>query len=132
MDSKDLQRLSEDLQHLQIKLQVLRRRLNVLEVQIAIFGDARAPTHLLLERDEVKEEIARVEQKIQETQKLTESSPLPLPSVSRWNLPIGAQPDAEGTKFRVWANNAQRIEVVLFPDDGDSATIFNELNSEKG
>jgi maltooligosyltrehalose trehalohydrolase len=30
-----------------------------------------------------------------------------------WTLPIGAQSDADGTRFRVWAPNARRVDVVL-------------------
>lgn len=34
----------------------------------------------------------------------------------RWTLPIGAQPDGDGTRFRVWAASARRVEVVLYRD----------------
>jgi maltooligosyltrehalose trehalohydrolase len=39
----------------------------------------------------------------------------------QWELPIGAQPDAAGTRFRVWAANAQRVEVVLSTDGRPAA-----------
>jgi maltooligosyltrehalose trehalohydrolase len=39
----------------------------------------------------------------------------------RWELPIGAQPDATGTRFRVWAASAQRVEVVLYAEDRPAA-----------
>jgi 1,4-alpha-glucan branching enzyme len=31
-----------------------------------------------------------------------------------WTLPIGAQPNQHGTRFRVWAPNAKNVEVVLY------------------
>lgn len=36
-----------------------------------------------------------------------------------WAMPIGAQPDAQGTRFRVWASAAQAVDVLLY--DGDAA-----------
>ena len=30
-----------------------------------------------------------------------------------WEMPVGAQPGGDGTRFRVWAENAQRVETVL-------------------
>ncbi len=35
-----------------------------------------------------------------------------------WELPIGALPDAEGTRFCVWAPNARQVEVVLHTATG--------------
>ncbi len=42
--------------------------------------------------------------------------------------PIGAQPDATGTRFRVWAANAQRVEVVLYEDEQE--LLAHELQPE--
>jgi len=39
----------------------------------------------------------------------------------QWELPIGAQPDATGTRFRVWAASAKRVEVVLYADERPAA-----------
>ncbi len=36
-----------------------------------------------------------------------------------WSLPIGAQPDSTGTRFRVWAANAQRVAVVLYANGAE-------------
>jgi maltooligosyltrehalose trehalohydrolase len=36
-----------------------------------------------------------------------------------WELPVGAQPSGDGTRFRVWAENAQRVEAVLVDDLGN-------------
>src|SRR6266540_5480095 len=33
-----------------------------------------------------------------------------------WTLPIGAQPDDQGVRFRVWAANARHVEVVLYEE----------------
>ncbi|PDW01528.1 malto-oligosyltrehalose trehalohydrolase [Candidatus Viridilinea mediisalina] len=44
-----------------------------------------------------------------------------------WKLPIGAQSEAEGTHFRVWAPRADRVEVLL-PDSG----AMHSLTSEEG
>lgn len=38
-----------------------------------------------------------------------------------WELPIGALPDAEGTRFCVWAPSARQVEVVLHTDGGPRA-----------
>jgi maltooligosyltrehalose trehalohydrolase len=35
-----------------------------------------------------------------------------------WELPVGAQPDDRGTRFRVWAESARQVEVVLVDDLG--------------
>lgn len=35
-----------------------------------------------------------------------------------WELPIGAQPDATGTRFRVWAPEARKVEVVVLTPTG--------------
>ncbi len=47
-----------------------------------------------------------------------------------WHLPIGAQPDATGTRFRVWAANAQHVSVVCYHDDREQATypLIPEVN----
>jgi maltooligosyltrehalose trehalohydrolase len=39
-----------------------------------------------------------------------------------WTLPIGAEPGANGTRFRVWAPAARRVEVVLFEAGKPAAT----------
>jgi maltooligosyltrehalose trehalohydrolase len=62
------------------------------------------------------------------------SAPAPPPSPTLapvgWTLPIGAQPDANGTRFRVWAADRKRVEVVVMKPDGDSAVTFEELAPE--
>jgi maltooligosyltrehalose trehalohydrolase len=40
---------------------------------------------------------------------------------------VGARPDGSGTSFRVWAANAQRVELVLFSDDGNSVIAVHTL-----
>jgi maltooligosyltrehalose trehalohydrolase len=45
-----------------------------------------------------------------------------------WTLPIGAQPAADGTRFRVWAANARRVEVVLYA--GERPVAAHELAPE--
>lgn len=112
-------------QHLEKLLQIYRQRLNVLEEKIALFGPS-APPYLLIEREDVKVDIARTEQKLQGQI----SNPPPRPPEPAWTLPIGAQPSAEGTLFRVWAADAQRVEVVLFADDGKSTTNTYELEPQ--
>ncbi|HEU5100923.1 MAG TPA: malto-oligosyltrehalose trehalohydrolase [Roseiflexaceae bacterium] len=47
-----------------------------------------------------------------------------------WALPIGACPDAHGVHFRVWANNANHVEVVLY--DGERETGVFALQPEAG
>jgi maltooligosyltrehalose trehalohydrolase len=37
-----------------------------------------------------------------------------------WTLPIGAQPEPHGTRFRAWAPNARRVEVVLYDGQRES------------
>lgn len=39
-----------------------------------------------------------------------------------WTMPIGAQPDAHGTRFRVWAADARRVAVVLYTGEQIAAT----------
>lgn len=43
-----------------------------------------------------------------------------------WMLPIGAQPDATGTRFRVWAANARQVEVVCY--DNGQVVAAHALN----
>src|SRR5919199_3162488 len=43
-------------------------------------------------------------------------------------MSIGAQPDAAGTNFRVWAPKASRVEVILYQDDQIIAT--HQLQAE--
>jgi maltooligosyltrehalose trehalohydrolase len=45
-----------------------------------------------------------------------------------WELPIGAQPDAGGTRFRVWAPAARSVAVVLF--EGERAGPAHRLEQE--
>src|SRR5262245_22666006 len=45
-----------------------------------------------------------------------------------WTLPIGAQPDADGTRFHVWAANARRVAVVLY--EGERAVATYDLTPE--
>jgi maltooligosyltrehalose trehalohydrolase len=40
--------------------------------------------------------------------------------LSQWALPIGAQPDPNGVRFRVWAANAGHVEAVVY--DGEQET----------
>ena len=47
-----------------------------------------------------------------------------------WTLDIGAQPDSDDTRFRVWATNRQRVEVVFFQEDGAGAIRIEELKPE--
>ena len=42
---------------------------------------------------------------------------------------IGAQPDERGTRFRVWAANARRVEVVLY--EGDRLVAAHDLAPER-
>ncbi|MGQ9927847.1 MAG: malto-oligosyltrehalose trehalohydrolase [Chloroflexaceae bacterium] len=35
-----------------------------------------------------------------------------------WELPIGAQPDAQGTRFRVWAPRARQVQVLIEQQEG--------------
>src|SRR5581483_3164873 len=44
-----------------------------------------------------------------------------------WTLSLGAQPEAEGTRFRVWARNHERVEVLIY---GDGAPEAHELEAE--
>ena len=46
-----------------------------------------------------------------------------------WELPVGAQLDGDGTRFRVWAESAQRVEVVLVDDLGNEHRSI-ELSGE--
>src|SRR5689334_16524034 len=45
-----------------------------------------------------------------------------------WMMHIGAQPGSAGTRFRVWADTARRVEVVVY--EGDRATAAHELLRE--
>ena len=45
-------------------------------------------------------------------------------------MPIGAQPDERGARFRVWAANARAVEVVLY--DGDREIAAHPLAPEPG
>src|SRR5437667_80937 len=54
----------------------------------------------------------------------------PMTNHEHWTLPIGAQPDAAWTRFRVWADNTRRVEVVLYA--GDRPTAAHELAPEGG
>jgi maltooligosyltrehalose trehalohydrolase len=49
-----------------------------------------------------------------------------------WTRPLGAQPYADGTLFRVWAADADRVEVVLFPADGDDAITAHAMIPQAG
>ena len=46
----------------------------------------------------------------------------------QWSLPIGALPDQNGVRFRVWAANAGHVEVVLY--DGERETGVFALRPE--
>ena len=35
-----------------------------------------------------------------------------------WELPIGAQPDAQGARFRVWAPRARQVQVLIEQQEG--------------
>jgi maltooligosyltrehalose trehalohydrolase len=48
--------------------------------------------------------------------------------VNDWSLDIGAQPESYGTQFRVWTTNRQRVDVMLFAEDG--AIRIEELQPE--
>ncbi len=39
-----------------------------------------------------------------------------------WSPPIGAQPEEGGTRFRVWAAQAQRVEVLVY-EQGAAAFV---------
>lgn len=39
-----------------------------------------------------------------------------------WRMPIGAQPDADGTRFRVWAADARQVAVLCYTDAQTTAT----------
>src|SRR5262245_28599456 len=39
-----------------------------------------------------------------------------------WTLPIGAMPEPGGTRFRVWAAQAQRVDVVIYESDAVAGT----------
>ena len=41
----------------------------------------------------------------------------------QWSLPIGALPDQNGVRFRVWAASASRVEVVLYDDEGETGVF---------
>lgn len=41
-----------------------------------------------------------------------------------WQLPIGAQLDEKGVRFRVWAGDTQRVEVVLMDKAGHETTSY--------
>jgi maltooligosyltrehalose trehalohydrolase len=47
-----------------------------------------------------------------------------------WTAPIGARPDSNGVHFRVWANNASHVEVVLY--DGERETGVFALERQAG
>ncbi len=48
-----------------------------------------------------------------------------------WTLPIGAIPDAQGTRFRVWAANARKgVQVVLYERDGKTIAAHHPLLPE--
>lgn len=51
-------------------------------------------------------------------QQPTPDTHTPSPS---WQLPIGATVTQHGVRFRVWAPDAERVEVVLFQDDQQTA-----------
>jgi maltooligosyltrehalose trehalohydrolase len=44
-------------------------------------------------------------------------------------MPIGATPDAQGTHFRVWAANAQQVDVVIY--EGGQPTATHALAAEQ-
>lgn len=46
-----------------------------------------------------------------------------------WTMPIGAQPGKNGTRFRVWAPRAERVEVLLYA--GDSIDAIYPLAPEE-
>jgi len=45
-----------------------------------------------------------------------------------WTMPIGAQPDGAGTRFRIWAPRARRVEVLLM---GPGDPVAHELAPER-
>ncbi|MCU0491290.1 MAG: malto-oligosyltrehalose trehalohydrolase [Chloroflexaceae bacterium] len=45
-----------------------------------------------------------------------------------WSLPIGAQTDPTGTRFRLWADKARRVEVLLY--NGERVSARHALTSE--
>ena len=49
-----------------------------------------------------------------------------------WHLPIGAQLDEEGVSFRVWANDVQRVEVVILAHDGRELAHHELQRSKDG
>ncbi|MEO7909458.1 MAG: malto-oligosyltrehalose trehalohydrolase [Roseiflexaceae bacterium] len=40
-----------------------------------------------------------------------------------WSLPIGASPDQNGVRFRVWAASVAHVEVVLYDDQGETGVF---------
>ncbi len=46
-----------------------------------------------------------------------------------WTLPIGAQPERGGTRFRVWALQARRVEVLVYDEQG-TVSIAHVLTPE--
>ena len=47
-----------------------------------------------------------------------------------WSLSIGAQPDRDGTRFRVWARDCDHVEVELYRDGGGGSPDIFELKPE--
>ena len=50
----------------------------------------------------------------------------------QWSLPIGALPDQNGVRFRVWAASASRVEVVLYDDEGERIRKENAAFLDQG
>ncbi|NJK82143.1 MAG: malto-oligosyltrehalose trehalohydrolase [Chloroflexaceae bacterium] len=50
-------------------------------------------------------------------------------STTAWTMPIGALPDAHGTRFRVWAANAQQTVAVLLYE-GTNVVATHQLSPE--
>src|SRR5687768_7049330 len=48
----------------------------------------------------------------------------------QWSLPIGAWPDQDGVRFRVWAASAGQVDVVLY--DSERETGLFALAPEAG
>ena len=49
-----------------------------------------------------------------------------------WQLPIGAQPDENGVRFRVWAPDVNRVEVVIYGEDGTEQSAHAMSRDEQG
>ena len=110
MSTRETLRLDE-------RLRILQLGLNVLEEKIRQYAPDE-PADLLLERADVNEEIAQIKRKLEGLR----SNPLPRSRQETWVLNIGAQHDASGTNFRVWAPDSQKVEVLIFPDDVSTET----------